>query len=137
MPTAKPKDDETVTAGFPGDDGYQESDWDSYAEESVYEDSGYKIDWPSLPNGIFLGTYKGTELKTAEGLDGTTRDDVALLLFTDRDGEACCTFSNYALSQAMEKVQPGDRIKITWHGKTDIGNSQTMNRISVAKLVRK
>jgi len=128
-------------AGFPGDEGYNESDWDHFAP--VVEDSGIKIDWEKTPE--FFGTFKGLEVKQAANKSTGAMEDAYLLLFTGKDGEDYSTFANYQLQRAFvdgdEKsgitpVQPGERVKIVWKGTEDIGGGQTMNRMSVYRATQ-
>lgn len=117
--------------GFPGDDGYDESEWSDFAP--VLSDSGYKIDLPKVTP--FIGTYTGHEMKDVVDQASGEMKSVALLMFTDTKGENCCLFANYALDKAFisgdDLVNVGNLVRITHHGKEDIGNGQTMNRISV------
>ena len=121
----------TEAAGFPGDEGYQDSDWDHF--KPAYEDSGRQIKWESLPEGAFYGTFTGMEVK--ETVDQATgeKKEVNLLKFHGRDNENYCAFANYALQKVVEDggFSEGVRVKIIWYGKEDIGNGQSMNRISV------
>lgn len=121
--------------GFPGDADYSHnSDWLGDDFEVAYQDSGDKIDFEKLPDSTFEGQYLGYEIKSdVDGLNGEKKD-VTLYRFVGRDGKRYCAFGNYAIEQALaeNKDKYKDRkIRMVFRGKTDIGNSQTMNRIDV------
>lgn len=123
--------------GFPGDAGYDESDWDDF--KPVVSDSGYKIDLTKT--SPFMGTFTGLEMKDIVDQNTGEQKSVALLLFTDTNGENCCMFANYVLDKAFvsgdDLVKVGDRVRITHHGKESLANGQTMNRITVERSTAK
>lgn len=108
---------------------------------AVTEDEGYTIEFDDTAGGQFKGTFIGSamhpvaepEKEAAAGRPVEWQQ----LLFKDEAGELCNIASNYRLSQAFgnangeAKVNPGTQVLIKHHGKKDLGNGQTLNRMSV------
>lgn len=123
---------EVATAGFPGDPGYEDSEWAKLDFKAVVEDSGRKIDWEK--ESPFFGTYRGFEMKKGSNLVTGEIEEVPLLLFDSKDGERVCSFPNYALSQALnsEALTPGVKVKIEHMGMQDIGNGKSVGRMNIS-----
>lgn len=141
MVTAKEKETETAVAsggGLPGDADYVPDLYRDLNFEPAFEDSGDQIDWEQHGSKTpFFGMYTGYQVKIAESKATKQDEEVKLLLFIDANGERCCTFANWALTEAFgpvgeDKIKPNSKVKIIHHGLTELdGGSQTFNRMSV------
>lgn len=103
---------------------------DVEAWEVVSQEEG--IPWKPTEKGQSIeGLYEGFTVATdPEGLDGKPRD-FKIYRIRSRQGDALAVYGTFKLDTAMSTIKPGDRVRLTFMGKINIGNAQTMNDFQV------
>lgn len=112
------------------DEARQTAEWDTLSWQPVVEDEGYKVELV-LDKPIYLLFEEAKKVQQANPDTGLP-EEVILFKFRDLAGKTCHLWQNYRLLEALDKgMTPGCKVKIVQHGKVDIGNGRSMNRLSV------
>ena len=92
--------------------------------------------WDFEKDGPLIGVWTGAEvvgLKEA-GLDG--KKEATAYLFDTDTGESVFLWQSYALTNALEKVGVGDRLKIVYKGQRDFTGERGNQRVNVFEIFK-
>jgi hypothetical protein len=99
----------------------KQDEWTTVADETP---SRIVFDTPG--EDVFIGTF--VETRTIANPKG---DDFDQYVFRGEDGNLYGTNASYSLTRGMEKVDPGNRVRITYVKNVDVGQPAPMKDFKI------
>lgn len=98
--------------------------------------SGLGEQWDFEKQGDLVGTWVGAEIIELKepGLDGKT--EATAYMFQVEDGSQVFLWQSYALTNALEKVGVGERLKIAYKGQRDFTGEKGAQRVNVFEVFK-
>ena len=96
---------------------------------TIQAGNGEKVE---LAEGVpWIGSFLGfSSIEITDKKTGVVEEAQAIR-FEDEAGDPCFLWGTYQLVEALEQVETGATVRITWLGKTDLDGGRTVNRYRV------